>query len=407
MKKSKKRIEFKSKTPQAKSTLIPWKVLVVDDDSSVIAVTKQVLDGFVFEGRGLMLLSAMSGKQAKTVLQEHTDIAVALLDVMMETDHAGLNLVKFIRQEFSYLSLQVLIRTAQAGQFPEDEVFEQYEINDFLEKGDLTSMRLRTAIRSGLRGYRQSQELIIAKKKAEEANRLKKELLANMGHEFRTPMNAILGFSHCGMEDASRESELYCHFLRIHESGQRLMALLEDILELSKLECSKTEFSFQESDIMQVVQVSVQELEPLFAQKDLTLKIIQPSSLISVAMDEGKFLQVVRNLLGNAIKFSPQGGSIMIKVQPTIISQHSGVSLVVSDEGMGIPPGELKIIFDRFTQSSLTKEKTKAEGTGLGLAICKKIVKAHKGTITASNNQDGGATFVVVLPTRQPVKVAA
>jgi len=134
-------------------TPAPWKILVVDDAEEVRTLTRLALEGFRFQGRDLELLEASSADGAKGLLRAHPDVAVALVDVVMETDHAGLDLVRWIRQDLKNPLVRLLIRTGQAGQHPAAAVVAEYEINDFWEKTELTYGRLRTALTTSLRGY--------------------------------------------------------------------------------------------------------------------------------------------------------------------------------------------------------------------------------------------------------------
>ncbi|PWI35046.1 phosphodiesterase [Vibrio albus] len=134
--------------------LQPWKVLLVDDDEQMHQVTRLALSGFTFQERGLSLISAYSGAMAREVLNKHDDIAVALVDVVMETEHAGLDLVRYIRSECHNRMIRLVLRTGQAGQAPEDVVIKEYEIDDYKEKTELTTQKLRTLLYSMLRAYR-------------------------------------------------------------------------------------------------------------------------------------------------------------------------------------------------------------------------------------------------------------
>lgn len=149
--------EQKNEVPEPKIDKViakPWKVLLVDDDIQMHQVTKLALNGFRFQDRGLDMMSAYTGQEAKEILKEHDDIAVALVDVVMETEHAGLELIKFIRTELNNRMTRLVLRTGQAGQAPEDIVIQEYEIDDYKEKTELTTQKLRTLLYSMLRSYR-------------------------------------------------------------------------------------------------------------------------------------------------------------------------------------------------------------------------------------------------------------
>jgi len=143
-----------SLSPVDEAPLHPWKVLLVDDDEQMHQITRLALSGFEFDGRGLELVSAYSALEAQSKCQQEPDFALALVDVVMESDHAGLGLVKFIREELQNRVIRLVLRTGQAGQAPEDTVIREYEIDDYKEKTELTTQKLKTLLYSMLRSYR-------------------------------------------------------------------------------------------------------------------------------------------------------------------------------------------------------------------------------------------------------------
>jgi signal transduction histidine kinase len=241
-----------------------------------------------------------------------------------------------------------------------------------------------------------TEQLESAKNIAEAANKSKSEFLANMSHELRTPMHAILSFAEFGFTevDNSSQEDIKKYFNRIETSGKRLLALLNNLLDLSKLESGKMSFNFKNNDVMLPLNTVSAELQKLLEDKNLSIEIIKPEKKIIAFFDSEKIVQVFYNLLSNAVKFSPQGGKIKIKIEES--EENSFVKISVIDNGIGVPDEELDTIFDKFIQSS--KTKTGAGGTGLGLSITKEIVEGHKGEIWAKNNPDGGTVFTFTIP---------
>ncbi len=240
-----------------------------------------------------------------------------------------------------------------------------------------------------------------AKDMAEMANRAKSEFLANMSHELRTPMHAILSFAELGQsKTGSAPAEKITHYFdRIHQSGRRLLAILNDLLDLSKLEAGKMVYNMKLQDLLPCVQEAVEELQPLCASKRLVLTVAPTAVPTVLVFDTLRISQVIRNLLGNAIKFSPEGRSIELGFRADVLPgdrAQEALAMEVRDHGIGIPPDELEAIFDKFIQSS--KTQTGAGGAGLGLAICREIVRGHGGEIIARNHDDGGASLIVYLP---------
>ena len=255
--------------------------------------------------------------------------------------------------------------------------------------------------------HEKTKDLVLAKDAAEFANRAKSNFLANMSHELRTPMHAILSFSKFGIskyKDVDRE-KLKSYFDNINQSGNRLLNLLNSLLDLAKLESGKDELNFSHSNINLMIQSIKNELEGLASEKDIKITYGHLSDQLLVDCDSDKISQVIRNLIGNALKFTPNGKSITLMIESSKMvagkiasdtNHYSSVKIKVIDEGVGIPADELDSVFDKFIQSSKTDNGS--GGTGLGLAICREIIEKHHGKIWAENNLGDGATFIFEIP---------
>ncbi len=238
------------------------------------------------------------------------------------------------------------------------------------------------------------RRLEAATEKAQAASRAKTEFLANMSHELRTPLHGILSFADFGVKKYAKAppEKLLGYFEKIKQSGESLLVLLNDLLDLAKLEAGKMTLEFVDADLGVLIAWVADEFSAQAAEHGLTIHRPDPEARLEVSLDELKIRQALRNLLSNAIKFSPDGGVIDIDVSRWLKS----VVVSVRDQGPGIPEGELEAVFDKFIQSS--KTKSGAGGTGLGLAICQEILTGHQGRIWAENNPDGGAVFLFELP---------
>jgi signal transduction histidine kinase len=246
-----------------------------------------------------------------------------------------------------------------------------------------------------------------ARQDAELANAAKSYFLANMSHELRTPMHAVLGFSDMGSNilHCSNIEELGGYFERINASGKQLLLLLDDLLDLSKLEAGMMKMEFIDQDISKILDECLNNFEIMLKDKNLKISVSAPEVNCFACVDEFRFMQVLTNLISNAIKISPPDSQISITISDGQMALGrrkddsayiSSLSLSIADQGTGIPEEELKTVFDKFVQSS--KTTTDAGGTGLGLAISKEIIKGHYGTIVAKNIETGGAEFTVTIP---------
>jgi predicted ATPase/signal transduction histidine kinase len=229
---------------------------------------------------------------------------------------------------------------------------------------------------------------------ANSANAAKSLFLANISHELRTPMHGILSFAKFGIQknETATKEKLKSYFVEIYDSGSRLMSLLNDLLDLAKLEAGKATYSMTEMNLVEVVQSVSTEMAAFAEEKEIKIKLMSNAANFMGSYDADKLMQVIRNLLSNAIKFSEKESTIFIKLHRT---EETNICEIIN-RGAEIPEAELTSIFDKFIQSSVTR--TGAGGTGLGLAICKEIVLQHGGKIWAENTADQQTKFIFELP---------
>lgn len=311
----------------------------------------------------------------------------------------------YVRKDGTHLPVSLVVTTVRD---------EAGDISGYL--GVATDISDRKAAEAEIRRHRdhlqelvneRTADLVLAKESAERANEAKSEFLANISHELRTPLHSILSFASLGGERArgAGQDKLLHYFDRIQQSGGRLLALVNDLLELSKFEAGKMHVQPVPQDVLPSIRDVIAEVEALAAERRIRIDIAACCEDTVAAIDGARFPQVMRNVLSNAIKYSPPDSAIRIILSDSRLSRGRratdapeipALEVEVRDEGIGIPEGELDRIFDKFVQSSRTN--TGAGGTGLGLAISREIVLAHRGAIRACNNPGGGASFFVTVP---------
>jgi signal transduction histidine kinase len=227
------------------------------------------------------------------------------------------------------------------------------------------------------------------------ASRHKSEFLANMSHELRTPLNAIIGFSEVLGERLfgemnDKQSE---YVADITESGRHLLLLINDILDLSKIEAGRMELEPSDFDVPTALQNAMTLVRERAQRHGIALSLQIDPAVRELRADERKFKQILVNLLSNAVKFTPDGGRVALHAR----SVESGLEVSVSDTGIGIAPEDQEKVFEEFRQVG-GDYKTKQEGTGLGLALARRFVELHGGVIGVQSELGKGATFTFTIP---------
>jgi len=230
----------------------------------------------------------------------------------------------------------------------------------------------------------------------ESASKHKSQFLANMSHELRTPLNAILGYTELILDNIYGEvgEKVRDILVRLEKSGRHLLALINDVLDLSKIEAGQLTLALSEYSMSDVVQTVATAVEALAAEKHLALQVTVAPGLPLGRGDERRLSQVLLNLVGNAIKFT-EAGEVRVEVR----AADGAFRVAVADTGPGIAPEDQEKIFQEFQQvdSSSTRKKG---GTGLGLSIAKRIVELHGGRIGVESSPGQGSTFWFTLPVR-------
>ena len=242
-----------------------------------------------------------------------------------------------------------------------------------------------------------------ALKAAELANRAKSEFLANMSHELRTPLNAINGFSELILKElfGPISPARYVDYVKdIHESGTHLYCLINDILDISKVEFGKLELNIGEISIHDAMTRCINLVSERAENGNLRIALNVPENLPNFRADEGKLMQVVLNLLSNAVKFTPEGGDVTLTAA---VEADGGLIITVEDTGIGIAPEDIETVMAPFGQVDSTLAR-RYEGTGLGMPLSHSLVELHGGSLDIESEIDVGTKVIVRLPVREPPK---
>ncbi len=239
-----------------------------------------------------------------------------------------------------------------------------------------------------------AEELEEQRKKAVELTHVKSQFLANMSHELRTPLNSIIGLTELISEDSTTFPKTKDRLKIVLRNGKKLLAMINNILEFSKIESGKYEITKSDFIVSEFLNDIFLAMEPLVAEKELQLSIVYASdSDLMVNTDKHKLEQIILNLVSNAIKFTEVGG---IKINVDIIEERT-LKIDIIDTGIGISDENKKLIFEEFKQVDLTRTR-KYQGAGLGLAICRKYIELLGGSISVKSNEFKGTTFSLSLP---------
>ncbi len=397
-------------------------ILVVDDTPDNLVLMSRLLT------EEYRVKVASSGEKALRIASSESPPSLILLDIMMpgldgyavcerlkrdpktanipvifltaksdvEDEKRGLELgaVDYITKPISPPIVMARVRNHLALQAMTDSLRDQ---NEYLEREVARRMSEQMAIR----------EIAAQNLQLEAASRMKSEFLANMSHELRTPLNAIIGFSEVLRDGLAGELEPrqkeYANEIVV--SGSHLLALINDILDLSKVEAGKMTLTLEPLDVAMLIQASLQVVRETAMAQRQRLSVLVAEGLGEVWLDGRKCKQILYNLLSNAVKFTPDGGDV--RVEARRVSRKASpdgqagpyLELMVQDSGIGISATDLARLFEPFTQIDSTLAR-RYQGTGLGLAMVKRLAELHGGTIALRSAPGEGSTFTVWLPWR-------
>lgn len=369
---------FADETTEAVSPvgLEPWKLMIVDDEEEVHKVTRMVLGEFTFAGRGLEFISTYSGRETMQVLRECGDVAVILLDVVMEGSRSGLDVARFIREDLMDSQMRIILRTGQPGQAPEQKVIRAYDINDYKQKAELTSQQLSTAITTAIRSYRDLKII--------EENRASLDRLAvSVMHQIRNRTISIGGFAGLLLKKAELDEA----------SRTRLDAIVNESLKLEDIVRSVSDYTnatlsrLEQVSLPKLMLAVLDEARRTAEERGCVLSFEYEPEALELILDRALFSRALREMFINAVDFGGDQVNVAVRVEMS----SSWALIAITDDGPGIAEEDLPFVFDPFFSS-------KPDGVGMGLCIAKKVVLAHHGELYVESVRDRGTTFYVSVP---------
>jgi signal transduction histidine kinase/DNA-binding response OmpR family regulator len=311
---------------------------------------------------------------------------------------AGSEQTKHFRVPKSMLAMEVSL----SGRIEGFLIFDNFTDPDAFSRSDLRKLaRVREHAISAISKARILRELQLKNREAEEANQAKSRFLANMSHELRTPMNAIIGFSEILIERLETQIDAKSiNFIRsILSSGKHLLEIINDILDLSKVEAGKMELLPETFPVRSAIESVCQVMRGMSTRKAITFAVEIAAGVTAIETDQAKFKQILYNLLSNAVKFSPSDSIVTIRARRlgAADDRPESVSIDVIDCGIGIAQENLALIFEEFRQVDSTLNRQYG-GTGLGLSLVRKFVELQGGTLTVASEVGKGSTFTFTLP---------
>lgn len=388
---------------------MPIKILVVDDE---VQMQRLIQGRFRREikKKKYEFQFALSGREALDILTPESEVEIVLCDINMP-EMNGLELLERFKElplimktimVTAYENMKNIRAAMNGGAFdfvPKPIEFEDLEAT--IQKAHQELSQLKAGAQAQAQLPLTQKELEETDQKArnlEELDELKSRFFTNISHEFRTPLTVIQGMSDQILINPEKWNRKGPKMIR--RNTDQLLDLVNQILDLRKLEAGQLSLRLEQIDIIAFIHYLTESFHSLAAKKELKLRFTSPNQELWMDLDTEKMVRIMSNLLSNAIKFTVSGGHVEVRLTVDTVSHPSSAIITVSDTGIGIPPERLPQVFDRFYQvdSSTTR---KQEGTGIGLAICKELVKLMGGEILVESEVGKGSHFQVQLPIHQ------
>jgi len=376
----------------------PATIMIVENEAGTRATLCRIL-----EDAGYKVSVLETGSGALCMMRRKT-FDIVITDIRLP-DFEGIELLELAKEMnpdvaviiiSSYDSLEAAIDAVNQGAYAHFvKPFNPEELKTVIANA-LKQQKLSLENRQLVERLQHSNQLLFkANEELERANRLKSEFMAGISHELRTPLNVIIGFSQLMLDEVPGQinpEQRQC-LEDILSSGEHLLNLINDILDLSKIESGKVELRLEATSLADVIESSTKTMMPMLAERQQSLDVEMEKRLPLVKADEARVRQVLLNLLSNASKFTPDGGNLKVRA----VREGDWCQVSVIDNGIGIEKEDQERIFEAFYQvDNLAKQNT--IGTGLGLTIAKQIIEMHRGRIWTESEYGKGSKFTFTLP---------
>ena len=366
------------------------KVLIIEDNPGDARLTRELLIDAGWPNDAIAEAGTLA-EACQRLARDGADVVLLDLSLPDASDLKGLTALQQVQPTIPIVVLSGL----------DDEMHAlaavQQGAQDYLVKTNITVDAVRRAVHYAIERKRLTYSLLEAKVNAELASRAKSEFLANMSHELRTPLNAIIGFAEVlqGQSKGELGHPSYVDYVRdIHESGKHLLAVINSILDVAKVEAGHMELVEEPVELPTVITSVTRLLRNEAAQAEVELECDLPDALPAIYADRRLLRQIFSNLLSNAIKFSREGGRVVVTAE--VLSSGEIVGRV-EDNGIGIAPEQLECITQPFVQAQSTFTRS-YQGTGLGLSIVKSFAELHGGRLDIASVHGEGTTVSITLP---------
>ena len=363
---------------------IPMNILVADDE----AATRHMVSKYL-KKKGYVVFEAADGFEAFTAILDQT-INIAVIDWMMPGMN-GIEVCKKIRDNQKGPYVFIIMLTAKAKN---NELIEGFEagVDEYVLK-PVNLQELMARINVGARIVGLERKLLEKQKELSDNNQMKNKFIGIVAHDLRNPLISIRGFSELLIKDSQNFTEEQNEFIDIiHATSRNMLAMINDLLDISRIESGNMNLDLQPGSLKLLILERIQIISLQAAKKHITIHK-ELSTIPEIAFDQHRMGQAVDNLITNAIKFSPSGSNVYLKLKKS----KDKVQFDVTDEGPGIPQEEQHLLFSEFHRLSVRPTGGETS-TGLGLTIAKKIIEAHNGKIEFESREGRGSTFRLILP---------